>query len=153
MGYHRVGYQGLFRNTKARRYESTPILLRTGSTHSASPPNQTGRMSSAATSERCGLLENHEMLGSATRRSRGSGRRGRSSRTPSLTFVNRTISRAVKYKEARQRSGQSVQPFTTYLETLKADMPLYSGEHQVQHLLMKLRLDVQAKVLMYPELP
>ncbi|ELR03689.1 hypothetical protein GMDG_06329 [Pseudogymnoascus destructans 20631-21] len=67
--------------------------------------------------------------------------------------VNRTISTAIKYEEARQRSGQSAQAFATYLETLEAELPAYSEEHRVQHLLMKLRPEVQRKVLQYTEIP
>ncbi|ELR03320.1 hypothetical protein GMDG_06067 [Pseudogymnoascus destructans 20631-21] len=43
--------------------------------------------------------------------------------------VNRGLSTAIKYEEARQRPGQSAQTFATYLETLEGELKAYSEEH------------------------
>lgn len=67
--------------------------------------------------------------------------------------VNRGISTAIKYEEARQRPGQSAQTFATYLEMLEGELTAYSEEHRVQHFLAKLQPELRSKVITYPEIP
>lgn len=51
-----------------------------------------------------------------------------------------------KYKNAKQRPGQTVQEFATYLEWIEKDLPAYSPKHRGAHLLAKLRPELRAAV-------
>ena len=63
--------------------------------------------------------------------------------------MNRELSAAQKYSDARQDPDQSVHSFNTYLATLEAQMPAYAEAHKATHFFTKLRPELRAALTNY----
>ena len=67
--------------------------------------------------------------------------------------INRGLDTAMRYHSAGQRKDQNVCSFTTYLETLEAQLEPYSENHRVQHLYAKLRPEIQTAITDFHQVP
>lgn len=67
--------------------------------------------------------------------------------------VNRGISTMQRYSEAVQKPGQSIHNFVTYLESLEADLPVYTEEHRLNHLFTKLRPEIRERITNFQHIP
>ena len=67
--------------------------------------------------------------------------------------MNHQISTAQNYQDAAQGATQSVQSFTTYLDTLEAELQPYDEVQRQDHLLTRLRPDLRWAIIAYPEVP
>ena len=67
--------------------------------------------------------------------------------------MNHQISTAQNYQDAAQGVTQSVQSFTTYLDTLEAELQPYDKVQRQDHLLTCLRPDLRRAIIAYPEVP
>ena len=67
--------------------------------------------------------------------------------------MNHQISTAQNYQDAAQSTTQSVQSFTTYLNTLEAELQPYDEVQRQDHLLTRLRPDLRRAIIAYPEVP
>ena len=65
--------------------------------------------------------------------------------------MNHQISTAQNYQDAAQGATQSVQSFTTYLDTLEAELQPYDEVQRQDHLLTRLRPDLRQAIIAYPE--
>jgi hypothetical protein len=61
--------------------------------------------------------------------------------------VNRQRIAALSYNQARQRHGQSVRSFVTYLEELEHEMEPYTEAQKANHLLTKMHSDMRQKLV------
>ena len=66
--------------------------------------------------------------------------------------MNHQISTAQNYQDAAQGATQSVQSFTTYLDTLEAELQPYDKVQRWDHLLTHLRLNLRWAIIAYPEM-
>jgi hypothetical protein len=67
--------------------------------------------------------------------------------------ANRTLTVTLEYERARQRGGQSVKEFVTELEVLEEQMPEYTEEQKVRHLLAKMTPAIRDALIAYVDLP
>lgn len=67
--------------------------------------------------------------------------------------ANRAVSVALQYAKARQREGQTVQNFATELDSLEDQLPKYTEEQRVSHLLAKLRASIRREIVKSHNLP
>ncbi len=67
--------------------------------------------------------------------------------------ANRLVSNAEAYENARQQSNQTVHAFSTYLTNLEAQLPPYTEQQRVNHLLTKLRPELRQALLTYQDMP
>ncbi|KAF2083151.1 hypothetical protein K490DRAFT_13, partial [Saccharata proteae CBS 121410] len=67
--------------------------------------------------------------------------------------VNRGLNAATKHDEAKQRPGQTVRQFVTYLETLEEELAPTSEESQVQTLYAKLRKELKTAITNHMTVP
>ncbi len=66
---------------------------------------------------------------------------------------NRILSAANRYEGARQRDGQSVDDFATYLDTLERELHITDDHHRQQALYAKLRIDLKKRINQCAEIP
>ena len=66
---------------------------------------------------------------------------------------NRILSAANKYEVARQRDGQSVDDFATYLDTLERELHITDDHHRQQSLYAKLHTDLKKRINQCAEIP
>ena len=67
--------------------------------------------------------------------------------------TNHQISTAQNYQDTAQGATQSVQSFTTYLDTLEAELQPYDEVQRQDHLLTRLRPDLRWAIIAYLEVP
>jgi hypothetical protein len=67
--------------------------------------------------------------------------------------ANRVISVTLSYERARQKEGQTVSAFATYLDTLEDQLPRYTEEQRVLHLLAKLAPKLRKGIVKYHNIP
>lgn len=67
--------------------------------------------------------------------------------------TNRLFTQAQRHADCKQRPGQKVQAFLTYLEGLEAQLPPYGEEQKRQILLTKLRPELRKALMTQPVIP
>ena len=67
--------------------------------------------------------------------------------------MNHQISTTQNYQDAAQGATQSVQSFTTYLDTLEAELQPYNEVQRQDHLLTHLRPNLRQAIIAYSEVP
>ena len=67
--------------------------------------------------------------------------------------ANRLLNAFQKYDDARQKEGQSIQNFASYLEELEAILPPYSEEQRAGHLFMRMKPSLRKDILAKGDMP
>ena len=67
--------------------------------------------------------------------------------------VNRSLTVAKSYEDARQKGDQTVQSFAAYLATLEEQMEPYTPAQRIRHLLVKLRRTLCDDITIYHKVP
>jgi hypothetical protein len=67
--------------------------------------------------------------------------------------VNRQLNTAQRYADARQRVGQSIHTYVTYIEGLEDELPVYTEEQRRLHLLTTFRSEIRTAITNHQVIP